>query len=153
MSLNLKWSPWLSLNRNLAIFFYFTGRSAKTGGSKGYAFVEFMFKDVAKIVAETMNNYLMFEKLIKCQVVPADKVGKGIFKGKINPLKPPRKMARFAAKKALNATRTDEQNDNRSKRQAAKLKQIQAKLEEYGVQLAIPEVSCSQLFCAMIHCF
>ena len=141
MSLNLKWSPWLSLNRNLAIFFYFTGRSAKTGGSKGYAFVEFMFKDVAKIVAETMNNYLMFEKLIKCQVVPADKVGKAIFKGKINPLKPPRKMARFAAKKALNATRTEEQNDNRSKRQAAKLKQIQAKLEEYGVQLAIPEVS------------
>merc|ERR1712166_125294 len=115
------------------------GRSAKTGGSKGYAFVEFMFQDVAKIVAETMNNYLMFEKLIKCQIVPADKVGKAIFKGKINPSKPPRKMARFAAKKALNATRTDEQNENRSKRQAAKLKQIQAKLEKYGVQLAIPE--------------
>ena len=97
-----------------------------------------------------MNNYLMFEKLIKCQVVAADKVGKAIFKGKINPSKPPRKMARFAAKKALNATRTEEQNDNRSKRQAAKLKQIQAKLEEYGVQLAIPEVSCSKLFFAKI---
>ena len=25
---------------------------------------------MAKIVAETMNNYLMFEKLLKCKVVP-----------------------------------------------------------------------------------
>merc|ERR1712012_687713 len=112
------------------------GRSSKTGASKG---VEFMFKDVAKIVAETMNNYLMFEKLVKCQVVPPERVTKGIFKGKINPQKPPLKMRRFAAKKALNATRTDEQNESRGKRQAAKLIQIQAKLVKFGVQLAIPE--------------
>ena len=30
----------------------------------------FRYSDVAKIVAETMNNYLMFEKLLKCKVVP-----------------------------------------------------------------------------------
>lgn len=40
--------------------FYF-----QTGRSKGYAFVEFAHDDVAKIVAETMNNYLMFERLVK----------------------------------------------------------------------------------------
>lgn len=39
----------------------------QTGGSKGYAFVEFDSDDVAKIVAETMNNYLMGERLIKCE--------------------------------------------------------------------------------------
>ncbi|XP_041371797.1 LOW QUALITY PROTEIN: MKI67 FHA domain-interacting nucleolar phosphoprotein-like [Gigantopelta aegis] len=44
-------------------------RSKKTGASKGYAFIEFRSEDVAKIVAETMNNYLMFEKLLKCQFV------------------------------------------------------------------------------------
>jgi nucleolar protein 15 len=47
------------------------GRSKKTGASRGFAFVEFRYADVAKIVAETMNNYLMFEKLLKCKVVPA----------------------------------------------------------------------------------
>jgi nucleolar protein 15 len=46
------------------------GRSKKTGASRGYAFIEFRYADVAKIVAETMNNYLMFEKLLKCKVVP-----------------------------------------------------------------------------------
>lgn len=39
----------------------------QTGGSKGYAFVEFDCVEVAKIVAETMNNYLMGERLIKCE--------------------------------------------------------------------------------------
>jgi nucleolar protein 15 len=37
----------------------------QTGRSKGYAFIEFAYNDVAKIVAETMNNYLMFERLVK----------------------------------------------------------------------------------------
>ena len=41
----------------------------QTGASKGYAFIEFRSEDVAKIVAETMNNYLMFEKLLKCKKV------------------------------------------------------------------------------------
>lgn len=39
----------------------------QTGGSKGYAFVEFDCDEVAKIVAETMNNYLMGERIIKCE--------------------------------------------------------------------------------------
>ena len=39
----------------------------QTGGSKGYAFIEYECDEVAKIVAETMNNYLMRERLIKCE--------------------------------------------------------------------------------------
>ncbi|GFT97750.1 MKI67 FHA domain-interacting nucleolar phosphoprotein-like [Nephila pilipes] len=49
-------------------------RSQKTGNPKGYAFIEFEFESVAKIVAETMNNYLFFEKLLKCEFIPADKL-------------------------------------------------------------------------------
>ena len=100
-----------------------------------------MFKDVAKIVAETMNNYLMFEKLVKCQVVPSEKFHKNVFKGKINPLKPPSKMRRLAAKKELHATKTEKQNDKRNERQSKKLQKIQSKLEEFGVQLSVPKVS------------
>ena len=39
----------------------------QTGNSRGYAYIQFTHDEVAKIVAETMNNYLMFEKLIKCK--------------------------------------------------------------------------------------
>lgn len=30
--------------------------------------MEFEFEEVAKIAAEAMNNYLMFERLIKCKI-------------------------------------------------------------------------------------
>jgi len=37
----------------------------QTGRSKGYAFVEFEFEEIAKIAAQSMDNYLMFERLVK----------------------------------------------------------------------------------------
>lgn len=40
---------------------------SQTGASKGYAFLEFESDDVAKIVADTMNNYLFSERLLKCK--------------------------------------------------------------------------------------
>ncbi|KAJ2777358.1 hypothetical protein H4R18_005189 [Coemansia javaensis] len=54
-------------------------RNPTTGRSRHYAFVEFAHAEVAKIVAETMDNYLMFDKLLKCKVVPADKVHPRLF--------------------------------------------------------------------------
>ena len=41
-------------------------RNKKTGHSKHYAFIEFESRKVAEIVAETMNNYLLFNRLLKC---------------------------------------------------------------------------------------
>ncbi|KAG8266068.1 hypothetical protein J6590_079798 [Homalodisca vitripennis] len=38
---------------------------SKTGRARGFAFVEFQHPEVAEIAAETMNNYLMFKRLIK----------------------------------------------------------------------------------------
>jgi nucleolar protein 15 len=64
---------WLTFNINFqfgSITNLRLGRSKKTGASRGFAFIEFRYADVAKIVAETMNNYLMFEKLLKCKLVP-----------------------------------------------------------------------------------
>ena len=42
-------------------------RSKRSGRSRGYAFIEFADQEVAKIVAETMNNYLMCGRLLKCK--------------------------------------------------------------------------------------
>uniref|UniRef100_A0A8C6ENW7 RRM domain-containing protein n=1 Tax=Marmota marmota marmota TaxID=9994 RepID=A0A8C6ENW7_MARMA len=55
-------------------------RSKKIGNRRGYAFVENKSEDVAKIVAETMNNYLFGERLLVCHFMPPEKVHKKLFK-------------------------------------------------------------------------
>lgn len=63
-------------------------RNKKTGKPKHYAFIEFKYAEVAKVVAETMNNYLMFGRILKCQIVPKEKVHPKIFKGANRVFKP-----------------------------------------------------------------
>lgn len=55
-------------------------RSEKTKRSKCYAFIEFTEADVAKVVSETMNGYLMHEKQLVSNVVPKEKIHDGMFK-------------------------------------------------------------------------
>lgn len=55
-------------------------RSKKSARSRGYAFLEFKEESVAKIVAETMNKYLLFEKQLVCHLVPPEKQHPQIFK-------------------------------------------------------------------------
>lgn len=56
-------------------------RSKKTGKSKGYAYIEFAHQEVAKLVAETMNNYLMFTRILKCDFVPYEDLHDKAFVG------------------------------------------------------------------------
>jgi RNA recognition motif-containing protein len=56
-------------------------RSKKNAKSKGYAFVEFEEESVAKIVAETMQGYLLFDKTLVCHMLPKDKQHPLLFKG------------------------------------------------------------------------
>ena len=44
-------------------------KSSKTGRSVGYAFIEFGDEETARIAAKTMNNYILFEKILKCSYV------------------------------------------------------------------------------------
>lgn len=53
-------------------------RNRKTGASKHYAFIQFEDSEVAKIVAETMDNYLLYGRLLQCKLV--DKVHPKTFK-------------------------------------------------------------------------
>lgn len=113
------------------------GRSKKTGNSKGYAFVEFKFPEVATIVAETMNNYLMFDRLVKCEVVPADKVQSKIFAGKVNVKNPPGVKRRREAKKIVNADKTETQKTNRLRRNLRKLEKLQLTLAKMGIESTV----------------
>jgi len=55
-----------------AALYMLTG--CKTGRSKHYGFVEFDSSAVAQIVAETMDNYLLMGHILKCKVIPKEKV-------------------------------------------------------------------------------
>ncbi|KAI9796371.1 MAG: hypothetical protein M1835_004224 [Candelina submexicana] len=56
-------------------------RNRKTGHSKHYAFIEFKSLEVAQIVADTMDNYLMFGHILKCKIVPREQVHEKLWKG------------------------------------------------------------------------
>ncbi|XP_013405523.1 MKI67 FHA domain-interacting nucleolar phosphoprotein-like [Lingula anatina] len=68
-------------------------RSKKTGRPKGYAFIEFESEEVAKIVADSMNNYLMFHRLLKCKFCPSEDVHPDTFIGSGRMFKRPKAHA------------------------------------------------------------
>jgi len=47
-------------------------RSRRTGGSRGYAFVQFMDQAVADVVQTTMHGYILMGKTLVCQHVPPE---------------------------------------------------------------------------------
>lgn len=56
-------------------------RNKQTGAPKHYAFLEFQHAEVAKIVAETMSNYLLFGHLLQSRVVAEKDLHPELFKG------------------------------------------------------------------------
>lgn len=56
-------------------------RNKKTGKSKHFGFIEFESPEVAKVVAETMHNYLLFEHLLQVQLIPPEHVHPRLWKG------------------------------------------------------------------------
>jgi len=56
-------------------------RNRKTGKSKHYGFIEFESPIVAKVVADEMNNYLLFEHTLRVSLVPPEKVHPKLWKG------------------------------------------------------------------------
>ena len=56
-------------------------RNKKTGKSKHYAFVEFKHPEVAQIVAESMNGYLLFESVLKVRLMTDEECHPEIWKG------------------------------------------------------------------------
>ncbi len=47
-------------------------RSKKTARSKGYAFIQFRYAEVAQIVSDTMNGYLLLGKVLCAHTLPAN---------------------------------------------------------------------------------
>lgn len=62
-------------------------RSPKTLGSKGYAFIEFRYPEVAEIAAEAMNNYIMFKNIIKTVFIPPKDIKHDYFRSGVKKVK------------------------------------------------------------------
>lgn len=56
-------------------------RNKRTGASKHFAFVEFSEESTAEVVSKTMDNYLLFGHVLRCKVVPPEKVHQDLWKG------------------------------------------------------------------------
>ncbi|XP_074157866.1 MKI67 FHA domain-interacting nucleolar phosphoprotein [Sminthopsis crassicaudata] len=111
-------------------------RSKKTGNSKGYGFLEFESDDVAKIVADTMNNYLFCERLLKCHFVPPEKVHEELFKGCDIPFSKPS----HPAVKRYNKERTYEEKIRMEKRFKKKENKLRKRLAEKGIDYTFPKL-------------
>ncbi|ORX82090.1 RNA-binding domain-containing protein [Basidiobolus meristosporus CBS 931.73] len=111
-------------------------RNKKTGKSKHYAFIEFKSMDVAEIVAETMNNYLLYGHLLKCKVIPEDKLHPKLFDGANKKFKviPWNKIAR----EEHNKPKTRESRNRVVKKLLKKEAKTRAKLQELGIDYDFP---------------
>ncbi|XP_073127212.1 uncharacterized RNA-binding protein C1827.05c [Henckelia pumila] len=63
-------------------------RNKKTGNSKHFGFIEFESPEVAKVVADCMHNYLMYEHLLQVSLVPPERVHPQIWRGVSRSYKP-----------------------------------------------------------------
>lgn len=111
-------------------------RSKKSARSRGYAFVEFEDLPTATIVAETMNEYMMFGQTLKAQVVPQSKIHEDLFKGVDGAY---RKMPGAAIYRAKhNKQRTVKQEKERITYLTKKEEKKRAQLVKLGITYDFP---------------
>lgn len=110
-------------------------RSRKTGGSKGYGWVEFHDAVVAGVAAKTMDDYMMFKKKLVCKVV--ENPPQGLFRGSRNPPgpRPPRMLAK------MNAPATAEMVEERKLRAQERLKKREAAWKAKGIEFSVSDAA------------
>jgi RNA recognition motif-containing protein len=116
-------------------------RSKKTGNSKGYGYVEFAYDDVAKVAAETMNNYLMFKKKIIAEHVPYEKRPKSIFHGHQSMPKKFTRLRRWNRNVSCKNKKIDDETHlSQSKSRLTRLQKRLQKINGYGISYDLKPV-------------
>ncbi|KAF2759594.1 hypothetical protein EJ05DRAFT_302998 [Pseudovirgaria hyperparasitica] len=113
-------------------------RNKKTGQSKHYAFVEFASSEVAKIVANTMDKYLMFNHILQVRTVPKEQVHKNLFAGANSRFKavPRNKLAAKHLRQPLHKEGWERRITKEVKRRSVKA----AQLKEIGYEFKAPAI-------------
>jgi nucleolar protein 15 len=105
-------------------------RNKKTGKSRHFAFMEFDNKEVAAIVADTMDGYMMFNRTMQCKYIPPQHVHPDTFRNHHKSFKviPWNRIERLKH----NAERTDKQIDTLQSRLKSGEKKRRARLAALG---------------------
>ncbi|EST04532.1 RNA recognition motif domain protein [Kalmanozyma brasiliensis GHG001] len=111
-------------------------RNKKTGASKHYAFVEFADRDVAKIVQETMHNYLIDGRLLQVKEVAKDKVHPELWVGANRKFQkvPGDRVERVVRSRVKTEEEQKRTNERAIKRQDAR----REKLHKLGIEYEFP---------------
>ncbi|XP_043492824.1 MKI67 FHA domain-interacting nucleolar phosphoprotein [Polistes fuscatus] len=116
-------------------------RSSKTGTSRGFGYVEFLVPEVAKIAAETMNNYLMCGRLLKATFIPPEKQHFGFFAGKSwSKTKYPKAVNRKKVNADRNSIISDGKHKQYTKKSLRNLTKLEEKLKAKGIDLKFKPV-------------
>ncbi|RMZ89335.1 hypothetical protein DV736_g3433, partial [Chaetothyriales sp. CBS 134916] len=117
-------------------------RNRRTGASKHFAFVEFASEEVAKIVAETMDSYLMFGHILKCKFAPDENLHPEVWKGANKKFRkiPHEKLERQKLEGSKTIDHWRKKNEKETKKRGRKAKVLKEKLgyDAPIVQLAEP---------------
>ena len=111
-------------------------RNKRTGASKHFAFVEFAEESTAEVVAKTMDNYLLFGHVLRCKIVPPERVHKDLWKGANRRFKkvPWSKMLSKELAKPVTQAGWERRVRKENQRRAAKAE----KLKELGYEFEAP---------------
>ncbi|KAI0147814.1 RNA-binding domain-containing protein [Xylariaceae sp. FL1272] len=113
-------------------------RNKITGQSKHFAFVEFADKEVAEIVAKTMDNYLLAGHILKVKMVPASSIHENLWIGANKRFKkvPWNKIAGNKLKKPLSESTWTSKISKEEKRREERAK----KLKSIGYEFEAPQL-------------
>ena len=113
-------------------------RNRKTGASKHFAFIEFKSNEVARIVATSMDNYLMFGHILRCKYAPVDTLHPDVWKGANKRFKkvPYNKLE----KRALEAPKTEDQWEKKIAKEQNKREAKAALMKKMGYDISLPEM-------------
>ncbi|KAG5323325.1 MK67I protein, partial [Acromyrmex heyeri] len=121
-------------------------RSKRTGKSRGYGYVEFLHSQVAKIAADTMNNYLMCGRLLKATYISPEKQHSRFFLG-TNWLenKYPRLKNRRRITLSRNRLQSAGDHEKYVQRSLDKLSALESKLQDKGISIKFQPVDISKM--------
>jgi len=114
-------------------------RSRKTGKSKHYGFIEFEYPEVAKIVADSMHNYLMFENILQVHPIPPERVHRKLWKGVNQRQRTPVDFVKIAMMKH-NKDRTLEEQQKLLKTILKRDRKRKSKIAAAGIDYECPQI-------------
>merc|ERR1711939_886152 len=110
-------------------------RNKRTGASKHFAFIEFKSNEVAKIVASSMDNYLLFGHILKCKYAEPGSLHPDVWKGADKKFRkiPHEKLER----EKLAAPKTEGQWQKKVDKEQRRRDQKAKKLQAIGLEMPV----------------